>query len=586
MDDERDATANPPLDYAVAVWLGMPDAEVERGLAEGWIRRPTGAGEGGQPASDGVEQASAQVPAVPGAATLRGWLTRLAPAADGAAFETMWWEAGSDDARRAQTLQRFVAAALGVPHDAAPSTFEAALDGFDGEAHVVRLAGRSGAELEAMAREDAGVRRALADHSPWAWSGNRVAHAHADGVGRFDRFDPDTGEQRLTDAWVGDRARHASWRLHSGARTVDGDGWRFVDRAAPEADVVLAGGDGRPVHQVVFARDGGDAVTGGATTDRVHGGDGDDVLRGRAGDDLLEGNAGADLIVGGAGRDDIAGGSGDDELDGGAGSDRLRGDSGNDELSGGRGNDFLAGGRGDDVYAFEAGDGIDVVDDDGGVLRIAEVEVRGAMQRDGERWRSADGTLAFELAGDDGDGTLRVRYGEGASVELRGWRQGRYGITLQGLQAEGDGAMAGGEALSSAVDEGRRDAAGEHDAFGNEGSDGRAPAMGTPDSDVAALFGEGDVGTGDALPWVDRAALRAAMEAWSVPAPPDVTDAQDVGSPTVADIAEAAAGDGAADDADETASGGQAAWNTQAWRTLWGDAPMPSPPDLVLRRPS
>jgi hypothetical protein len=585
MDDERDATANPPLDYAVAVWLGMPDAEVVRGLAEGWIRRPTGAGEGGQPAPDGVEQASAQAPAVPSAATLRGWLTRLAPAFDGAAFETMWWEAGGDDARRAQTLQRFVAVALGVPCDAAPSTIEAALEGFDGEAHVVRLAGRSGAELEAMAGEDAGVRRALADHSPWAWSGDRLVHAQADVAGRFDRFDPDTGEQRLTDAWVSDRARHASWRLRSGPRTVDGDGWRFVDRAAPEADVVLAGADGRPVHQVVFARDGGDVVTGGATTDRVHGGDGDDVLRGRAGDDLLEGNGGADLIAGGTGRDDIAGGQGDDELDGGAGSDRLRGDSGNDELSGGRGSDLLAGGRGDDVYAFETGDGIDVVDDDGGVVRIADVEVRGAMQREGERWRSADGTLAFELAGEGDDGTLRVRYGEGDSVELRGWRQGRYGITLQGLQAEGDGGMAGGEALSPAVDEGRRDAAGAHDAFGNEGSDGRAEAIGTSDSDVAALFGAGDASSGNALPWVDRNVLRVAIEAWSVPVPPDVADAQDVGSPTLADVAEAAAGDGAADDANDIASGAQA-WNTPAWRTLWGDAPMPSPPDLVLRRPS
>ena len=34
------ADRNPPVDYAVAVWLGTPKEEIEKGLREGWIRRP------------------------------------------------------------------------------------------------------------------------------------------------------------------------------------------------------------------------------------------------------------------------------------------------------------------------------------------------------------------------------------------------------------------------------------------------------------------------------------------------------------------------------------------------------------------
>ena len=39
---ETGENRNPPIDYVVAAWLGMPDREVARGLQEGWIRAPAG----------------------------------------------------------------------------------------------------------------------------------------------------------------------------------------------------------------------------------------------------------------------------------------------------------------------------------------------------------------------------------------------------------------------------------------------------------------------------------------------------------------------------------------------------------------
>ena len=203
----------------------------------------------------------------------------------------------------------------------------------------------------------------------------------------------------LSDAWLGDRARHAAWRNAEAAGRpleVDGDGWRFIDRAAGDSvSVELEGTGDRPVNQVIFARDDGDRVNGGAVTDRIHGGRGDDILRGRGGDDLLEGGAGDDALQGGSGRDHIAGQQGDDELDGGAGDDRLEGGSGDDELSGDRGDDVLQGGAGVDTYRFEGGDGVDTIEDDGGVVIVDDVAIAGTMRSNGDGWISSDGRFHF-----------------------------------------------------------------------------------------------------------------------------------------------------------------------------------------------
>lgn len=564
--------ANPPIDYAVAVWLGMPDDELVRGLREGWIRRPPGAGEEPGGVDGGGNHGGGTGPVTQvGKATLRRWLTRLDASLDEATFDSIWKEAGADDAERSRSIAGFVTDSLGIAAaqrlDA--GRVETALADRDGEARIVRLAGLGGAELESLAREDAGARRALASHSRWALCDDREIDALADPTGRYDRYDRDTGERLLSEAWLGDRARHASWRLRDDERSVAGDGWRFVDRAAPGATVEIASTTGGPVHQVVFARDGGDNVAGGATTDRIHGGDGDDTLRGRGGDDLLEGGDGDDVLVGGSGRDDLAGGRGDDELDGGGGSDRLDGGSGTDVLDGGRGADLLRGGAGDDVYAFERGDGPDVVEDDGGTIRIDDVEVSGTMRRDGDAWYSSDGEFTFELAQGEGGMTLHLRVeGEDDAIELTGWRQGRYGISLEGLDEDA-------VPTDDADDIGSM-AEGSDPDLSSPGSGGEQP-------DVAGFL-EAMSSRAAAVATVDRRSLHAALAAWEVPVPPAAGNATaDPAAPTPADVADALAESGGADEADASAL--PSAWTSTAppW---WREGAVPAHYDPPLRSTS
>src|SRR5688572_14214021 len=422
MSEASTSQRNPPVDYVVAAWLGTPKEEIARGLREGWIRPPQGVdvrawmeergfaalGEAASesvpspPSPDEIEGDEPRADEVPDArARLESLLRRIDPGLQAQTFSDAWNEAGADDESRAQRLAGFVAGELRISVDASAALtaqlgqLEDAAQNLAVDARFVRLAGHSGRALENLAAGDGGVRRALAEHSPWAIAGARELARLADPAGRYDRFDADTGELLLTDAWLGDRARHAAWRHAAVAGDplgVDGDGWRFVDRAAgDDVSVTLEGSSGaRPMNQVIFARDGGDRISGGAGTDRMHGGHGDDMLRGRSGDDLVEGGAGDDVLQGGSGRDHIAGQQGDDELDGGNGNDRLDGGSGDDELSGDRGDDLLLGGSGNDVYRFESGDGVDTIDDAAGVVIFDDTSVAGTMARRGDGWVSAD----------------------------------------------------------------------------------------------------------------------------------------------------------------------------------------------------
>lgn len=459
---------NPPVDYAVAVWLGTPLQEIEKGLREGWIRRPgielqarvedrVGTGILSPPAPDDAGEPPRAEASVPGArARIEALVRSIDPSLDARTFADAWNEAGPDDATRTDVLAAFIGRVLDAPPVEAEALgprldpLERAASAIDVTARFVRLQGTTVAELERLAATEGGVRRALAEHSPWAFAGSPELARIGDAGGRFDRFDPDTGEQRLSEAWLGDRARHAAWR-HAGAAgralEVDGDGWRFLDRAAGDSVALeLKGAAERPVHQVIFARDDGDRVTGGASTDRIHGGAGDDLLRGRGGDDLLEGGAGADVLHGGSGRDFISGQQGDDELEGGAGNDWLAGGSGDDELAGGAGNDRIEGGEGVDTYRFDSGDGSDTIVDDGGSLVFDDVALAGTMQRDSGGWISADGQVRFDLEGEDDEGgTLVLRSAangeEGAApttVRIEGWTPGAFGISLDEGDEDGD----------------------------------------------------------------------------------------------------------------------------------------------------
>ncbi|HVF63184.1 MAG TPA: calcium-binding protein [Casimicrobiaceae bacterium] len=594
------ATSNPPIEYAVAVWLGMPDDEIEAGLREGWIRKP--------PESLGTETATTlsatnladrqePVESVPDdarafASRLESLLRRFDASLTPEAFAAAWEQAGIDDARRARRFVDFLAPYAG--NDGDPETLESQLasleafaDDYAGDARFVHLRGMTGAQLEELARSDGSVRRALADHSRFALTGDRHLERSVDPLGRFDRFDVNTGELRLTDAYLSDRARHLAWSSAidgGGTADVNGDGWRFIDRATgDEATIELDGDDGRPMHQVIFARDDGDRVTGGATTDRIHGGIGDDILRGRAGDDLIEGGEGDDALQGGSGRDHLTGQQGGDELDGGAGADWLEGGGGADELAGGRGSDRLAGGDGDDVYRFESGDGADFVHDEGGALVIDDVVLSGTMRRDGERWTSADGHFAFALEAVDGreGATLVIRRAddsEGAdAIRLVEWKPGGFGIELEEDVDPADANVAADGASASAPDASPLNL----DGLGSiEGAE-------TGDTGLLGAIDEASFGNEalhfDTTALVDAQGVAAALDAWSIPVPPDVgTVSNEAAGVTGADVAFAIADSG--DAAVEDSASSLAIDN---WANLrppaWVDPSAVAPPLVALR---
>ena len=236
------ASRNPPIDYAVAVWVGMPDDELARGIREGWIRAPQAI----EPSSGSTAQTDAPRPFVDGEddgdgeddddgdgvvdrARVQALLQRLDATLDQATFEAAWQEAGSDDVERLASFTRFLSRALGVSGGDGGdfAAIENAAQVADGSARLIRLAGRSGSELEALARTHAGVRRALAEQDAWSLSGDALLARVGDPSGRYDRFDRDSGEMLLSDAWVGDRARHAAWRMATAggdAGSVEGDG--------------------------------------------------------------------------------------------------------------------------------------------------------------------------------------------------------------------------------------------------------------------------------------------------------------------------------------------------------------------------
>jgi hypothetical protein len=589
---------NPPIEYAVAVWLGMPDEAVARGLREGWIRAPQAvpASHDATIAPEGAEEGTTNVGVVD-RERIHALVRRLDDSLDSAVFDTAWTLSGSDEATRAERFTRFLGAALGI-EDASAASFtalESAAGHASGTARLVTLAGRSGGELEALARADASVRRAIAQHLPWTLAGDRALAHVADPQGEYDRFDTDSGEALLSDGWIADRARHAAWRSARDAGRplgVAGDGWRFVDRRDGDADVELTGSTGQ-VKQVNFGDDGGDRITGGASTDRLHGGRGDDVLTGRGGEDLLEGGRGDDVLYGGAGRDDLDGQQGHDELDGGAGADRLAGGSGDDELSGGRGDDLRRGGAGRDRYRFDAGDGNDVVEDaDGGELVIDDLRIAGEMRRDGEGWISEDGRLAFTLDGSLHEGgTLTIRHGgddAASSVTINGWRQQAFGFSLQADDESGN-----------AGERDARHAESTSDGLVTEGSPTLAPggteiadAAGIDDASAAdadnalVVDGLGDLATGDpsAGRLVDVRAVAAALDGWSVPMPPDIGAAQlvDAHAVTSSMLADALAGDGAGFDDVDAGAGAMSGLRSMFDVPTLLDAPI-EPPVVALR---
>ena len=479
---------SPPRPFAVAAWLDMSPEAIQAGLADGSIAPPPGALPGWEPPRAitllGHEASDPAVAALHGSAgptndpsvtnvppagrsEVSGWFHALDPALTDSAFEAIWNRAGENDSGRATTLTAYLSRALLSASAAQSSGADvvqsksalmscAELTAFTADpahrAQVVDLAGMDGATLANLARTDVGYRYALSQLDSVALTGNRSLFAGANIDSTLDRFDPDTGEAQLSDAWLTDRGKFLAWKMALDAGQslgIDGDqNWTFIDRSKlgddgqPMSVKLTASSSDAKENQVVFGAENSESIKGGAGTDRIYGGGGNDVLRGAGGADRVEGGHGDDLVSGGLGNDELAGNQGDDDLDGGRGTDLLEGGTGDDTLTGGRGDDALAGGEGSDTYVIDAGDGTDtIIDSDGrGTISLDDETLAGATLNQDGAWTSADGRLEYSFGGDVvGESTLTIRAFEAGAdhsgtpdnvIKVNNWHNGDLGITL------------------------------------------------------------------------------------------------------------------------------------------------------------
>ncbi len=141
-----------------------------------------------------------------------------------------------------------------------------------------------------------------------------------------------------------------------------------------------------------FAFHGDDTVNAGSGDDTIDAGGGADLVFGGSGADTIYSDGGEDTIVlpsgthtsyhidadfhgddtvfGGEGGDFLSAGWGDDLLYGGGGPDILRAGPGQDTLHGDAGDDTLRGGSGYDTYVFGTRAGVDLIEDDGGLVKL------------------------------------------------------------------------------------------------------------------------------------------------------------------------------------------------------------------------
>jgi len=594
-------TAVPPIPFVVASWLGYSPDRIVAGLRRGSIAPPLGAApgwlppgseapdvgadgalsdgddasappatstDGDLPAGGGVIDAPADAGGTAGGAatdsrtTYRALVSAIDPAVGDETFDALWRSGGDDDAARAAHLGDLLwRTVTGAP---APSGVEggdagalAAAIAEQGTRGTLVSIGAEGSEaLAQRARSDPAALGALSAMDAFAFTGA------GGGIARW-RFDPATGEALVSDAWIDDRAKYVAWRQAladdpAAAQGVGGS-WRFADRTLGDGATILVGDAGADANQVVFARDGGDRVVGGATVDRIHGGDGDDVLRGADGDDLVEGAIGDDILSGGSGHDRVDGGTGADELAGGSGNDRLDGGSGDDVLDGGRGDDTLLGGDGHDVYELARGDGID---------RIADADGDGEIRLDGERLTGEGASGVSYVTRDDGAGgtTLVIRTGDGddaaGEIRIRDWHQGMFGIRIEDVAQAVGGAQwtgasdslpqlkplltGGGDPSASAIDA----PAGMDRESGNESGSVAAIGGGSAAERAVAPRDMDELGALDFADWSHVMSTRRLAVDDAVLSPPAV----DPGSVTAADLASALAG--AAADHDDTEAAG------------------------------
>src|SRR5689334_13980123 len=265
----------PPVSYVTAVWLGMNREDIARGIADGIIDAPPGwSGSGSEsgtspddvrwhtPAGEhaalqhtntdpdpiGTDPASGIAPVVDHD-DVRGIFRALDPALADDAFDQMWASAGDTDGDRSANLIGYLSRTLLGPAQSGDTNPERApaiesLNAFLAEpghhGQIVDLRGKTGEELAALAKSDAGYRYALLNLDSLAIVGNAPLHNRSDTLGQLDRFDANTGEQNFSDAWLADRSKLLAWKLSTEASrstVIEGaESWTFIDRRNRDAD--------------------------------------------------------------------------------------------------------------------------------------------------------------------------------------------------------------------------------------------------------------------------------------------------------------------------------------------------------------
>ncbi|WP_322522210.1 calcium-binding protein [Guyparkeria halophila] len=167
---------------------------------------------------------------------------------------------------------------------------------------LVSFAGNSAGELLSLASGDIAYRYALANGDAFAVLGDDSLFAMHNMSGELDMYDAATGEGRLTDDWLSDRAAFVEARTETanGNTPVGDERIEYHDLGLGQLAFVDKAGAGAS-RRIVFGSEGADLLDqGGAAVDHLYGGDGNDLLEGAGGADRLEGGHGYDTYLAGA----------------------------------------------------------------------------------------------------------------------------------------------------------------------------------------------------------------------------------------------------------------------------------------------
>ena len=326
---------------------------------------------------------------------------------------------------------------------------EEAVAAHGGALTVVPLAGVPASDLLALSQGASGLpaRYALVSGAPYMVLGDTSLFESHNVSGELDLYEPLTGNGKLTESYLADRALFLSRLLERNVENLPATTVAPIDDSSQIGRQILSDA---PTATEIFV---GPDIAGDRTVIRF-GGAGADKLSGLNGDDRLYGGAGADILNGSVGSDRIEGGTGADLLIGGLGNDTLDGLDGAPF-------DTLNGGPGFDTYLADWGDTIiDTVEPTpGGVIYAGpdQILLSGGTRKEGERWFTGTDGLkyweredgALSVFGPNGAASLLIAP-PGTQVPGRGIENGNVisgrpdlGIRLVTERAEGLGSVAG-----------------------------------------------------------------------------------------------------------------------------------------------